>query len=134
MNADLLQPNEFRILIAEDDSVFAAALAAALSREGYAVDVAATGDEALDLAHAHRPDLVLLDLLLPGQSGFLVAAKLRLSHQVPKIICITALPRGNSDRWAIYAGVDAILHKPFNMAKLLRTIRRAIEPELAMAS
>lgn len=122
-----------RILIAEDDMVLAEILADVLQREGYSVETTASGDQALIKAHEMRFDLLIVDLHLPGQSGLLVSAKLSLYPHAPKIICITAQPRGSVDRWAGYAGVDAVLHKPFNMSQMFRTISQVLDSELAIA-
>jgi DNA-binding response OmpR family regulator len=113
-----------RILIVEDNEMLLEVMSEALRREGYSFEVARTGDEAIQKAYASKPDMVLLDIDLPGQSGYLVAAKLKVSRPSPRVLFITALPRGQSDRVANFLRVDGILHKPFGVSRLLATVER----------
>ena len=115
-----------QILLVEDDSLIEV-VGAALTRQGYKYDTAHTGDEALEKAYRLKPQVVLLDTHLPGQSGYLVAGKLKIAAPSPKIILMTSLPRGQSDRMAQFVGADAILHKPFAIAKLLTTLERLLK-------
>ena len=81
-----------------------------------------TARDALSQIRAIKPDVVLADIQLPDQSGYLVAAKLRLVKPVPKLLFLTALGRGQSDRMASFLAADGILHKPFSVTKLLARI------------
>jgi DNA-binding response OmpR family regulator len=118
--------NNPQILLVEDDELLLEVMAAALKRQGYSFETAATGDEAIAKAYRLNPEVVLLDIDLPGQSGYLVAAKLKLTKPSPKVLFLTALPRGQSDRAASFLRVDGIMHKPFAMRKLLSTVEQLL--------
>ena len=111
-----------QILLVEDDAMLLEVLAEALRRAGYSFETARNGDEAIEKAYRLKPDAVLLDIDLPGQSGYLVAAKLKVAKPSPKVLFLTAMPRGQSDRIATFLCVDGILHKPFAVRKLLGTV------------
>lgn len=115
-----------RVLLVEDEDTLVEVMEAALERDGYNFAMARTGDEALERACEFQPDAVLLDVNLPGQSGFLVAAKLKLLEPSPRIIFLTALPRGQSDRMAAFLKAEAILHKPVSVKKVLSELNRAL--------
>ncbi len=122
-----------RILVTEDDPGLELTLTDRLTREGYGVDIARTGEEALEKAHAHTFDLVLLDVMLPKMSGFDVCVALRQSGADIPILMLTA--RGQlSDKLAgLKLGADDYLVKPFEMAELLARIearlrRRSTRP------
>ena len=113
-----------RILIVDDDPDMVEMLRFALHNEGYAIRTAVTGREALRKALLSPPDLVLLDLVMPGLSGFTVCERLR-SHSatasVP-IIMVTALP-GELPRLAgMEMGADDYIRKPFEMTELISRV------------
>src|SRR5215216_2938357 len=92
-----LRPPTMRLLLVEDDEKLARGLARGLTREGYAVDVAHTGDDALRRAFERQYDAVVLDIMLPGMDGFSVCTELRRSEQWQPVLMLTA--RGSvSDR------------------------------------
>ena len=96
-----------------------------LRARGYEVDVAASGEEALDMAHRQHPDVVILDLGLPGVDGVQVARRLRAWSQVP-IIVLSARGAEAVKVAALDAGADDYVTKPFGMAELLARIRAAL--------
>jgi two-component system response regulator MprA len=110
------------VLVVEDDRRIAAFLDRALSHTGYNVQVAREGAGGLALAAAHRPDLVILDLMLPDVDGIEVARQLRSRSNVP-ILVLTA--RGSvADRVdGLDAGADDYLVKPFSLDELLARVR-----------
>jgi len=114
-----------RILLVEDEESITAPLAEALGREGFDTSVAATAAAALELAAQDRPDLVLLDVMLPDGSGFDVARELRRASRVP-IIMLTA--RGEeTDRVAgLELGADDYVVKPFSARELVARIRAVL--------
>lgn len=115
-----------QVLLVEDEDLLLEVLQAALDRHGLTYAVARTGDEAVRKAYELQPEIVLLDISLPGQSGLLVAAKLRMARPSPKLVFITALPRGQCDRIASFVGAECVLHKPFAVQKLLATLNRLL--------
>lgn len=114
--------SDSRILIVEDDPAVASALSRRLSFDGFAVDVASDGPAALDIAAEREPDLVVLDLMLPGMDGLEVARRIRRGIDAP-ILMLTA--RGSiEDKVAGFeSGADDYLVKPFAFPELLLRIR-----------
>jgi two-component system, OmpR family, response regulator RegX3 len=114
-----------RILLVEDEESITAPLSEALSREGFDTSVAGTAAGALELAGDLRPDLVLLDVMLPDGSGFDVARELRRESRVP-IIMLTA--RGEeADRVAgLELGADDYVVKPFSARELVARVRAVL--------
>jgi len=111
-----------RVLVVEDEETLLFTLAHNLRREGYTVITAARGDDALRLAREQSPDLILLDVMLPGLDGMQVCRLLRRDMQVP-IIMLTALG-GEGDRVAgLDTGADDYIPKPFGMRELLARVR-----------
>jgi CheY-like chemotaxis protein len=122
-----------RILVADDDMVVRAALAAVLESEGYVVDEAHNGIETVTRAIEHPPHLVLLDLNMPQLDGW--RAFVQLDHVTPlvPVIVITARPQQYTE--AVRLGVDAFMEKPLNIPVLLRAIERLVSetPEQHMS-
>jgi two-component system OmpR family response regulator len=115
-----------RVLIAEDDSKLSTALARGLRAEGYAVDVAGTGDEALLAARVHDYDAVILDVMLPGPDGFEVCCALRQESRWSPVLMLTARD-GVSDRIrGLDAGADDYLVKPFDFGELVARVRALV--------
>ena len=114
-----------RILLVEDEESITTPLAEALGREGFDVSVAGTAASALELVGGERPDLVLLDVMLPDGSGFDVARELRRDSRVP-IIMLTA--RGEeADRVAgLELGADDYVVKPFSARELVARVRAVL--------
>jgi CheY-like chemotaxis protein len=111
-----------RILVADDDAIVRGSLATVLESEGYVVDEAGNGREAVSRAIAHMPDLVLLDLNMPHWDGWTAFSQLdRVTPLVP-VIVITARP--NQYEKAVRLGVDAFMEKPLNIPILVRAIKR----------
>jgi len=111
-----------RILIADDDSIVRNSLAAVLESEGYVVDEARNGVEAVTRAIEHLPDLVLLDLNMPHWDGWTAFSQLDRVTPLLPIVVITARP--NQYEKAVRMGVDAFMEKPLNISILVRAIKR----------
>jgi DNA-binding response OmpR family regulator len=107
------------ILIVEDDEVIKGTLAYNLSRQGFGVSQATTGAEALRMARKLRPDLILLDLMLPGESGIQVCERIRERDQDVVIIMITAKDAEEDKVRGFEAGADDYVTKPFGMKELI---------------
>jgi len=113
---------QYRILIADDDALVRAGLAAVLESEGFVVDEAQNGIEAVTGAIGHTPDLVLLDLNMPHWDGWTAFSKLERVTPLLPVIVITARP---NQYWkAVQLGVDAFMEKPLNIPILVRAIKR----------
>jgi DNA-binding response OmpR family regulator len=122
-----------RLLIVEDEATLARALERGLAEEGYEVDVAATGEEGFALAGSRTYDLVLLDVMLPGRSGFELLETLRANRNTTPVICVTARD-GVPDRVrGLDLGADDYLVKPFAFPELLARIRALIRRRQAGA-
>jgi DNA-binding response OmpR family regulator len=111
-----------RVLVVEDDEGIAQVLQRSLRLEGYDVKLAGDGVTALEHAHAFLPDLVILDLGLPGIDGIEVARKLRDSDDVP-ILILTARDAVESRVEGLDVGADDYLIKPFERQELLARLR-----------
>jgi two-component system response regulator MprA len=111
-----------RVLVVEDDEDIAQALQRSLRMEGYEVRAAADGPAALEHGHSFAPDLVILDLGLPGIDGLEVARSLRAEDDVP-ILILTARDALESRVEGLDAGADDYLVKPFERQELLARMR-----------
>jgi two-component system KDP operon response regulator KdpE len=114
-----------RILAVDDEPPMLRALGANLRARGYDVDLAATGEEALELAARHQPDAVILDLGLPGISGLEVIRGLRGWTDIP-IIILSAREAQGEKVAALDVGADDYVTKPFGMDELLARLRAAL--------
>ncbi len=112
-----------RVLIVEDEAKLAALLRRGLVEEGYAVDVAASGEDALWMAEATPYDAVVLDVVLPGIDGLDVCRALRRSGVWAPIVMLTARGAVGDRVTGLDAGADDYLTKPFSFAELLARLR-----------
>lgn len=121
------------VLIVEDEESFVDALVVGLKREGFLVAVARDGDEALAVFERVRPDLVLLDLMLPKRSGIDVCRELRARSRVP-IIMVTAKSGEVDTVVGLELGADDYVTKPYRLrelvARMRAVLRRAPPPEV----
>ena len=116
-----------RILLVDDDPEIIESLRYALSSRGYDVLVARDGNQGLSMVEREDPDLVILDMMMPKRSGFLVLEKLRRSRPVPiRIIMITANEGSRHKTYAEMLGVDDYIRKPFAMARLVESVERLL--------
>ncbi len=110
------------ILVIEDEQKIADFLRRGLSYEGYQVQIAADGETGLKTARDHQPDLVILDIMLPGLDGFEVARRLRAGGDIP-IIMLTARDTVPDRVKGLDSGADDYLVKPFAFEELLARVR-----------
>ena len=115
---------EMRLLVVEDDVKLVRALERGLAREGYTVDLARSGDDALSRAREHEYDAVLLDLMLPGLDGFSVCERLRRSDALVPVLMLTARTEIDDRIRGLDAGADDYLVKPFDFGELLARFAR----------
>ena len=112
-----------RALVVEDELKMAALIRRGLVEEGYAADVARTGEEALWMARATPYDAIVLDLMLPGRSGLEVCKALRESGVWSPILILTARDGIEDKVSGLDSGADDYLSKPFSVAELLARLR-----------
>ena len=115
-----------RILVVEDDRKVAGFIEMGLREEGYAVDLARDGDEAIVLAHVNDYDAILLDLMLPKKNGLQVAAELRREGRTTPIQMLTARDATEDVVRGLDAGADDYLTKPFKFDELLARLRALV--------
>jgi two-component system OmpR family response regulator len=108
-----------KLLIVEDDAKLVRALERGLGREGYAVDVARDGHEALQQAGAQEYDAIVLDVMLPGPDGFAVCAALRLHGRRTPVLMLTARADVRDRIRGLNGGADDYLVKPFDFGELV---------------
>ena len=118
-----------RILVIDDNRDVVDILVTFLRGEGYGMLGALTSDEGLKLVSVSRPDLVLLDILMPGMNGIEVIKRIRSINPTTKVIIVT----GNADfrlaREALELGAVAYVDKPFDLADLKRMVALALRSE-----
>jgi two-component system response regulator RegX3 len=114
-----------KILVVEDEASFSEALKYLLGREGFDVVVADTGAHALEIFDATNPDLLLLDLMLPGVSGTEVCRQIRTKSQVP-IIMLTAKDSEIDKVVGLELGADDYVTKPYSSRELIARIRAVL--------
>ena len=115
-----------RLLIAEDDLKLSAALARGLRGDGYAVDTAATGDQALFQARVYDYDAMILDIMLPGPDGIEVCRTLRREGRWSPVLMLTARDGVNDRIKGLDAGADDYLVKPFDFDELVARVRALV--------
>jgi len=113
-----------RILVADDDPTVREVLRLMLDLEGHDVSVAADGHQALLLIAWTRPDLVVLDLAMPGLSGLEVCRRIKHGSNPPPVLVLSAMDGAEDERAARAAGADDYIRKPFSPPDLLATIGR----------
>lgn len=115
-----------RVLIVEDDGALRLAMTKALRAAGYCVDTAKTGDEGLERALSEPPDVVLLDVMLPGQNGFEVLAALRERDPELPIVMISAKGEEVDKVRGLELGADEYVVKPVGVAELAARVGAAL--------
>ena len=116
-----------RILLVDDDREIVESMRIALEAAGFEVLVARDGNQGLALADREDPDLLILDMMMPKRSGFLVMEKLRRTRPVPvRIIMVTANEGSRHKAYAEMLGVDDYIRKPFAMDRLMDSVQRLL--------
>jgi DNA-binding response OmpR family regulator len=113
------------ILIVDDDPDLLGAMQTFFTREGYRVLTATDGNRALALAERDEPDVVVVDMMMPRKSGFLVLETLKSRGAAsPRVVMITGNEGSRHKAYAEALGVDDYIRKPFDMERLLQSVRR----------
>jgi DNA-binding response OmpR family regulator len=113
------------VLLVDDDPEVVGSLKTVLEHRGYRVLAAADGNSGLSAAERDRPDLVVVDLMMPRRSGLVVLEKLKSRGPAcPPVIMITASEAARQKEYALNLGVDDFLHKPFPVDRLLESVQR----------
>jgi CheY-like chemotaxis protein len=118
------------ILIVDDDPEIVSMLSTRLTSRGYRVSTAGDGRTAIERAKRERPDLVLLDVMMPGKSGWEVARALKQDPvtQAIKIVMVTAIGEHVNEMTSPLYGADAHIDKPFEFESLERVIAGLVKP------
>jgi DNA-binding response OmpR family regulator len=119
-----------RVLVIEDEPNIIEAISFILSRDGWSVSTHSDGHDAVDLVHQVAPDLLILDVMLPGRSGYEILRDLRASDATKTLPVLMLTARGQSkDRaMAESAGADLFMTKPFSNADVLDAVRSLAVP------
>lgn len=118
-----------RILVVDDDPEIVESIRMALQARGYEVLVARDGNQGLAMAERESPDLVILDMMMPKRSGFLVLERLRRNQQDDRILPVIMITANEGSRHKAYAemlSVSDYIRKPFAMDRLLESVKRAL--------
>ncbi|TAH46535.1 MAG: response regulator [Betaproteobacteria bacterium] len=118
-----------KILIADDEQNIVISLEFLMKREGYEVTIANDGDEAVQRIRGDRPDLVLLDVMMPKKSGFDVCQEVRADPALAavRILMLTAKGRDTEVTKGLALGADAYMTKPFSTKELVEKVRSLLE-------
>ena len=114
------------ILVVDDDQELSDGLRIMLEKQGYRVMQARDGQQGKALIHQHRPDLVILDMMMPRMGGYPVLEHFRGKTDAPPFIMITANEGSRHKAYAEYLGVVDYIRKPFAMERLLEAVERAL--------
>src|SRR6478672_6639661 len=120
-----------RILLVDDDNDILTSMQAAFEPTGAQVETANNGNKAVELVEKSDPDVVILDMMLPGRSGFLVLEKIKAKkpkNAKPYVIMITGNQGARHKMYAESLGVSEYLNKPVKMDKLISTAERLLAP------
>ncbi len=127
----MVAPTKKKVLIVDDDQSMIRTMTDALEPLGYEISSARDGNHGLACIEFYRPDLVILDLMMPRRSGLLVLEGMReLDEYIPAIM-VTGNEGNRHRNYAEILGVDAYLTKPIRIELLVRTVKRVIEQSTA---
>jgi DNA-binding response OmpR family regulator len=115
-------------LVVDDSSLAREVIAQYLHQSGFHVLTASSGEEAIEQIHKYKPSIIILDVVLPGRSGFALCRDLKMTaetNNIPIILCSNK--KTNVDRfWGLKQGADAYLFKPVVEEELLRTVKNCL--------
>jgi len=114
------------VLVVDDDRDVLESMCVAFTAEGAETYSAADGNTAVELCHEHEPDVVILDMMLPGRSGFLALEKIKGHEDSPLVVMVTANEGRRHQAYAESLGVDGYLLKPVPLQKLIDTVDQLV--------
>lgn len=123
-----------KVLLVDDDQDILTSMQAAFEPTGALIEMASNGNKAVELAEKNQPDLVVLDMMLPGRSGFLVLEKIKARkppNTKPFVIMITGNQGARHKMYAQSLGVSEYFNKPVKLDKLVATAERLLGPAAA---
>jgi DNA-binding response OmpR family regulator len=121
------KPLARRVLLVDDDVEIIESIKVALEAKGFEILIARDGNQGLAMAEKESPSLVILDMMMPKRSGFLVLEKLRRTQKDPmRVIMITANEGSRHKAYAEMLGVDDYIRKPFAMDRLIESVERLL--------
>src|SRR5919108_5358630 len=115
-----------KILVVDDDQELSDGLRTVLQNQGYRVIQARDGQQGKQMVYQHKPDLVILDMMMPRMGGYPVLEHFRGKADVPPIIMITANEGSRHKAYAEYLGVLDYIRKPFAMERLMESVERGL--------
>lgn len=123
--------NHKKILVVDDEQDLVETIRLKLSSEGYKVESANTGVEALEKAKQTKPDLILLDIMMPELNGYQVCKKIKEDDSLKNIpvVMLTAKAQESDKFWGLETGADDYITKPFEFSNLLKTISKHLKHE-----
>ena len=128
-------PAPTRVLVVDDNTDVRETLRTMLELSGFEVATAAGGETAIEMARSYRPDVVLMDLSMPGVDGFAAAKRLRAEQGAAlPLVSLSALHAPDAENWSRRAGFDFHLSKPAHPAELVETLMRATRARRAETS
>ncbi|MGH2675931.1 MAG: response regulator transcription factor [Actinomycetota bacterium] len=117
---------KLKVLVVDDDPAILELVSTILRLARVEVATAVDGEAGLALAHVTRPDVVLLDIMMPRMDGYDVCRALKASDDAPKIVMITAKTSSDDELAALAAGADGYIRKPFRPEDILRAVGREV--------
>ncbi|TWT67467.1 response regulator [Allorhodopirellula solitaria] len=125
--SDQPKPTGPKVLLVDDDMEIVETVSYALEAAGYQVVIARDGNQGLALAERENPQLMILDMMMPKRSGFLVLEKLRRELDLPlPVVMITGNEGSRHQAYAELLGVNEYIRKPFSMDRLLEAVSRLL--------
>ncbi len=123
------------VLIAEDEETIVESLAFLMEKEGFNVRIATNGQSAIDMISQYRPDMVLLDVMMPGRDGFDVARTVRANSRTQHIpiMMLTARTREIDRRKGLELGVDDFVTKPFSTRDVVARVKALLSNDTCSA-
>lgn len=119
-----------KIMIVDDEYAFGKTLKEYLDRVGFNVSICTDGAQALDLIKSEKPDLITLDIRMPGINGYDILDQLGGKPDSPIIVVISGIDADESEKRLLKMGAKAVFHKPVNLTELVLSLKVFLLPEV----